>query len=126
MAATGSGGAAALVLGVVGARGGVGASTLAAALAARGARRTASVLVDLDAAAPGLDLLVGLEDDPGVRWPDLAGAAGAIDGATGAPAVAVPPPPPWLIPPLAVKEAATSSGATAAFDELFRVKRPIR
>lgn len=70
----------ALVLGVTGARGGVGASTLAAAVAARLARQTATVLVDLDPAGGGIDLLVGLEDVAGVRWPDLAGARGDVPG----------------------------------------------
>ncbi len=68
------------VLGVVGARGGVGASTLAALVAARGSRRTATVLVDLDEAAGGLDVLVGLEGTDGARWPDLAQARGDVDG----------------------------------------------
>lgn len=68
------------VLGVVGARGGVGASTLAALVAGRGSRRTATVLVDLDEAAGGIDVLVGLEDVDGARWPDLAQARGDVDG----------------------------------------------
>lgn len=68
------------VIGVVGARGGVGASTLAALVAARASRRTATALVDLDEAAGGIDVLVGLEEEPGARWPDLAAARGAVDG----------------------------------------------
>lgn len=57
---------------VVGARGGVGASTLAAALA-RAAAGTglSTALVDLEAAGAGLDLLLGLEHEPGPRWADL-------------------------------------------------------
>jgi len=70
----------AVVVGVVGAVGGVGTSTFAAVLAARLARRTATVLVDLDPASAGVDLLLGLEQVPGARWPDLAGARGAVDG----------------------------------------------
>lgn len=70
----------AVVVGVVGAHGGVGASTLAALVAARGARRTATVLVDLDEAAGGIDVLVGLEDAEGARWPDLAHARGSVSG----------------------------------------------
>ncbi|MDM7854470.1 pilus assembly protein FlpE [Cellulomonas alba] len=49
-------------------------------LAARLARDDATVLVDLDHGAGGIDLLLGLEDVPGVRWPDLAGARGDVPG----------------------------------------------
>jgi hypothetical protein len=58
----------------------VGASTLAALVAARLARRTATVLVGVDPGGPGLDVLVGIEDLPGARWPDLALARGELDG----------------------------------------------
>jgi len=71
----------ALVVGVVGARGGAGTSTFAAALAARFARRTATALVDLDRCGAGIDVLLALEDDAGVRWPDLTSARGDVDGA---------------------------------------------
>ncbi|WP_205687554.1 septum site-determining protein Ssd [Cellulomonas endophytica] len=79
-APVGPGPGGALVVGVVGARGGAGASTLAALVATRASERTATALVDLDPVAGGLDVLLGLEDDPGVRWPDLAAARGALDG----------------------------------------------
>jgi secretion/DNA translocation related CpaE-like protein len=69
------------VVGVIGARGGVGTSVLAAGLAQRLARETATALVSLDRAAVGLDLLLGLESVPGARWPDLAAARGDVDGA---------------------------------------------
>ncbi|MCL2849408.1 MAG: pilus assembly protein FlpE [Micrococcales bacterium] len=62
-----------LLLLVVGARGGAGATTLAALLAAALASRTATALVDL-AGGPGLDVALGIETLPGPRWPDLAGA----------------------------------------------------
>ncbi|WP_426593138.1 septum site-determining protein Ssd [Cellulomonas sp. McL0617] len=71
----------AVVLGVVGARGGAGASTLAAALAGQLARRTATVLVDLDRGSGGIDVLLGLEGVDGVRWPDLRDARGDVPGA---------------------------------------------
>ncbi|WP_082494838.1 septum site-determining protein Ssd [Cellulomonas sp. Leaf334] len=71
----------ALVVGVVGGRGGAGASTLAATVARRLARRTATVLVDLDRASAGIDVLLGLESADGVRWPDLADARGEVSGA---------------------------------------------
>lgn len=75
-----SAGARGVVVGVLGARGGVGASSLAALVAARAARRTATALVDLDPSGGGLDVLVGLEEEPGARWPDLAHARGDVDG----------------------------------------------
>jgi len=71
----------ALVIGVVGGRGGAGASTLAAAVARQLAGRTATVLVDLDRASGGVDVLVGLEAVDGVRWPDLEDARGEVSGA---------------------------------------------
>ena len=70
------------LIGVVGGSGGVGASTLAAALAlaARddGARVT---LVDLDPLCGGADLLLGLERTEGLRWPDLAQTSGIVPSA---------------------------------------------
>ncbi len=62
---------------VVGAHGGVGASTLTALLAlTAGPERTA--LVDL-AGGGGLDVLLGIEGHTGVRWPALAGVRGTIE-----------------------------------------------
>lgn len=69
------------VVGVVGARGGAGASTFAAALAAGLSRRTATCLVDLDHSCSGIEVALGVEGVAGARWPDLAGARGAVDGA---------------------------------------------
>ncbi|WP_158370555.1 pilus assembly protein FlpE [Cellulosimicrobium cellulans] len=66
------------VVGVVGARGGAGATVTAAALAAELARRGTTVLVDTGP-GPSLDTVLGLEAHPGLRWPDLAGARGAVD-----------------------------------------------
>ena len=61
------------VVGVLGAHGGAGASVLGAALArAVVATGAAAALVDLDPAG-GLDVLLGLEHDPGQRWGDLDG-----------------------------------------------------
>lgn len=76
-----AGPAAARVVGVVGARGGVGASVLAAGVAQRLSRSTATALVSLDRSSAGVDLLLGLEQVPGGRWPDLAGARGEVRGA---------------------------------------------
>lgn len=73
------GGATATVLGLLGGAGGVGTSTLAAGLARAAAERGHRVaLVDLDARGGGLDLLLGLEERPGWRWPNLADADGFL------------------------------------------------
>ncbi|MHA4813478.1 septum site-determining protein Ssd [Streptomyces aculeolatus] len=75
-------GAQARTVGVVGGRGGAGASTLACALAvtaARAGRRT--VLVDADPLGGGLDVLLGGEEAEGLRWPAFAASRGRIGGA---------------------------------------------
>jgi secretion/DNA translocation related CpaE-like protein len=70
---------AAPVLAVVGGRGGAGASTLAAALAVTAARRDLEVtLLDVDPLGGGLDLVLGAESAPGLRWPDLRNAPGRL------------------------------------------------
>lgn len=69
------------VIGVVGACGGAGASVVAAAVA-HGLRRAGerTTLVDLDAQAPGIEMMLGTEDAAGARWPDLVAARGEVDG----------------------------------------------
>lgn len=69
----------ALTIGVMGGRGGAGASVLAASLAVAASRRGSSaVLVDLDPLGGGLDLVLGAERSVGLRWPDLAGSKGRL------------------------------------------------
>jgi len=69
------------VLGVLGGRGGAGASTLAAGAAVAAARSGADVLlVDADPAGGGLDLLLGMESRPGLGWPDLRRVSGVLRG----------------------------------------------
>ena len=69
------------VVGVVGGRGGAGASVLAAALGrAAVARGQQTLLLDGDPLGGGLDLVVGCEEAPGLRWPDLAAARGRLAG----------------------------------------------
>jgi hypothetical protein len=63
------------VLGVLGAVGGVGTSTLAAALA----HVAAGVLVDTDGAGGGIDVLLGIEGVPGARWSGVRLAGGRLD-----------------------------------------------
>ncbi|MBC7292320.1 MAG: pilus assembly protein FlpE, partial [Actinotalea sp.] len=65
---------------VVGAAGGVGASTLAALLARRRAIAGDRVLlVDLDPGGGGLDVLLGLEQVDGARWSDLRHVASGVE-----------------------------------------------
>lgn len=69
------------VLGVAGGSGGLGTSVLAAAMAVRArAAGVAVVCVDGDPLGGGLDVTFGLEQEPGVRWHDLARIRGPIDG----------------------------------------------
>lgn len=68
-------------IGVVGACGGAGASSVAAAIARARALSQSSVLVDLADCAGGLDVLLGVEETPGVRWADLGAVRGEVSGA---------------------------------------------
>jgi secretion/DNA translocation related CpaE-like protein len=67
---------------VGGACGGAGASTLATALAlaARTMTDAGPLLVDAHGWAAGLDLVLGAERSPGLRWPELAGISGRVAG----------------------------------------------
>jgi MinD-like ATPase involved in chromosome partitioning or flagellar assembly len=70
------------VMGVIGASGGLGVSTLAMALAVRaGPRAGATAAIDGAPDGGALDVTACLEHLPGLRWPDLAAAQGALDGA---------------------------------------------
>ena len=64
------------VVAVIGGRGGGGASVFAAALALTA---DSALLVDLDPWSGGIDLLLGCEDAPGLRWPDLTVRDGRLD-----------------------------------------------
>ncbi|MGV8874098.1 MAG: septum site-determining protein Ssd [Rhodococcus sp. (in: high G+C Gram-positive bacteria)] len=76
-APTGDGG----VIVVVGARGGAGASTLAAALGLCGGRAgRRALLVESDRYGSGLDLLLGWENAPGLRWSGLVVEGGRVSG----------------------------------------------
>ena len=67
------------VVAVLGGSGGVGASTLAGALAClAAARRAPAALVDADVVGGGIDLLLGAEQADGWRWPRLSGAEGHV------------------------------------------------
>ena len=82
--ARGGGTATAVVIDVMGGSGGVGASTLAGAMAQRCVEGgLSSVLVDLDPCGGGADLLFGAEREPGWRWSDLASASGTVGDLSG-------------------------------------------
>ena len=67
------------VIAVAGATGGAGASTLAASLARMlAARDGRSLLIDAVSESGGLDLLLGVEDEAGARWPDIAVDEGTL------------------------------------------------
>ncbi|CAL9528803.1 septum site-determining protein Ssd [Streptomyces sp. enrichment culture] len=71
----------ALTVGVIGGRGGAGASTLACALAVTSAREgLRSLLVDADPMGGGLDVLLGGETADGLRWPAFAASRGRVGG----------------------------------------------
>lgn len=71
----------ALTVGVIGGRGGAGASTLACALAVTSAREgVRTLLVDADPLGGGLDVLLGGETAEGLRWPAFAASRGRVGG----------------------------------------------
>lgn len=64
---------------VLGACGGAGASVFAASLASAAARSgRPALLLDCDPLGAGLDVVLGVESDPGLRWSDLAAPAGRL------------------------------------------------
>ncbi|TQF74977.1 hypothetical protein FK531_02665 [Rhodococcus spelaei] len=71
------------MIAVLGGRGGAGASTLAAAtaLTASARRGRGGLLVDCDPRGGGLDLLLGVERNPGLRWPAVVIEGGAVSAA---------------------------------------------
>lgn len=82
--ATGFRGGQGAVLAVVGGSGGVGATSLATALAFTGARLgQRSMVIDADPLGGGVDLLVGAEQLSGWRWPRLATASGHLGDLSG-------------------------------------------
>ena len=77
----GDGGCMGNVIAFVPASGGTGATTLAATVAVRAAAAgRAAAVIDLDRLAGRLDVVLGVEQQGGWRWPDLAEVAGVVDG----------------------------------------------
>jgi pilus assembly protein CpaF len=71
-----------LVVATLGGRGGAGATTLSVALAQAGTRRALrTLLVDGDPLGGGVDLVLGVEDLHGLRWPDLITTRGRLPAA---------------------------------------------
>lgn len=66
------------LVGVLSGSGGVGATTLACALAQAAAERGPTLLVDADPLGPGADRLLGLDRAAGVRWGDLHATSGRL------------------------------------------------
>ncbi|TCC12273.1 hypothetical protein E0H45_14005 [Kribbella soli] len=73
---------AAVTLAFVGGCGGAGSTTLAAAVAVLGNRRGfRTMLIDGDPLGGGIELALGIEHDPGDRWPKLLNASGRVSAA---------------------------------------------
>ncbi len=69
------------ILGIAGASGGLGVSTLVCAVGAAGARGGLRVcVVDGETFTGGLQVTAGVEHEPGYRWRDLTEVDGAVDG----------------------------------------------
>lgn len=71
----------AVCLMLVPAVGGAGASIAAAASALVASRETSVCLVDADVMSGGIDLVLGMETEPGLRWQDFSASDGRLDGA---------------------------------------------
>jgi secretion/DNA translocation related CpaE-like protein len=67
-----------LVVGVVGGSGGAGATTFACALAQVAARSGPAVVIDADPLGPGVDRMLGLESNDGIRWDALCRTTGRL------------------------------------------------
>ncbi|QOQ37996.1 hypothetical protein [Trueperella pecoris] len=68
------------VLGVIGAHGGAGTSTLAAWIARILAEEEECALVDVNPASAGIDHLLAIDAEPGQRWADLTGSGAILAG----------------------------------------------
>lgn len=67
-----------LTVGVVGGCGGAGATTFACALGQLAARSGPAVVIDADPLGPGIDRVLGLEREAGVRWDELCRTTGRL------------------------------------------------
>lgn len=117
------------MIGVVGGSGGVGASTFAAVLAWAA---VSGVLVDLDPVGGGVDVLLGIEHEPGARWSGLRLEGGRLDPEVlsgglprwaGVPVLAADRSPPDEVEPVL---AAAAAGAGVAVLDLPRARSAAR
>jgi len=67
-----------VTIGVVGGSGGAGATTFACALGQSAAAQGPAVVIDADPLGPGVDRVLGVEDQLGVRWSDLGHTSGRL------------------------------------------------
>lgn len=67
-----------MTVGVVGGSGGAGATTFACALGQSAAASGPALVIDADPLGPGIDRVLGLEEQQGVRWADLAHTSGRL------------------------------------------------
>jgi secretion/DNA translocation related CpaE-like protein len=67
------------VVGVIAGRGGAGASVFATALAQSATGVCDALLIDADPWGGGIDLVLGCEDETGLRWPELALQGGRLN-----------------------------------------------
>lgn len=72
----------ATTVGVIGGSGGAGATTFACALGQLAGRSGPSVVIDTDPLGPGVDRVLGLEGEPGVRWDALQQTTGRLSART--------------------------------------------
>jgi len=104
------------VVTVLTASGGVGASTLAASLSMRAVMRELSpILVDADPLGGGIDLLLGAEDTPGVRWGELGATSGRIERRSLVDAL----PAEWGLPFLSWSRSGAGDLTSAAYDSVL-------
>ncbi len=68
------------VIGVIGAHGGAGTTTVAAWLARQLARAGSAGLIDMDPGSVGIDHVLAMDAAPGKRWADLAGDGAMLAG----------------------------------------------
>lgn len=73
---------AARTIGVIGGSGGAGATTFACALGQLAGRTGPSVVIDTDPLGPGVDRVLGLEGERGVRWDALQQTTGRLSART--------------------------------------------
>jgi secretion/DNA translocation related CpaE-like protein len=115
-----AGGREAPLIGVLSGSGGAGATTFACALGQAAAARGPCLVVDLDPLGPGCDRVLGVTEEPGVRWDALGRASGrlsarslrdAVPRRTSGPGVLAWPPDPLSSPPdpVGVREALSAA-----------------